>query len=88
MVFSLPKFRGVPKTDFERTLKSPDLIERFAAELPRALKPQGIALFVLTSHGDPRGMLQQIAASGLKIERLTWRHFGVETMAIYAARHR
>src|SRR5215471_20143521 len=86
VVFSLPKFRGEPRTEFERALKSPDLIDRFARKLAGALKPSGIALFVLTNHGDPSGMLDGLAATGLSIERLTWRHFGVETMAIYAAK--
>jgi methylase of polypeptide subunit release factors len=87
VVFSLPKFRGEPSTPFERTLKSPDLIDRFASGLPKVLKPSGIAFFVLTSHGDPHGMLEGLAAAGLVIQRLTWRHFGVETMAIYKAEH-
>jgi len=88
VVFSLPKFRGQPRIPFERTLKSPDLIDRFAADLPKVLKPSGVALFVLTSHGDPRGVLDGLAASGLAVERVTWRHFGVETMAIYRAQHK
>jgi methylase of polypeptide subunit release factors len=87
VLFSLPKFRGKPATSFERALKSPDVIERFAAGLPLALKPDGIALFVLTSHGDPQGMLAALLRTGMAVERITWRHFGVETMAIYAARH-
>jgi methylase of polypeptide subunit release factors len=85
---SLPKFRGEPATPFERALKSPDVIDRFAAELPHAVKPDGVALFVLTSHGDPEGMLAALARAEMIVERITWRHFGVETMAIYAARRR
>ena len=88
ILVSLPKFRGEPTTPFERAWKSPDVIERFASRLPSALKPEGIALFVLTSHGDPNGMLGALDRAGLSVERLTWKHFGVETMAIYAARHR
>ncbi len=57
-----------------------------AAELPSVLKPDGMALFVLTSHGDCAGMLDGLAQASLSVERLLWRHFGVETMAIYAAR--
>jgi methylase of polypeptide subunit release factors len=85
---SLPKFRGEPRDAFEQTWRSPDVIDRFASGLPRALKTNGVALFVLTSHGDSEGFLSAIAAAGLETERLTWRHFGVETMAIYSARHR
>jgi len=86
VVTSLPKFRGEPNTTFERSWRNPDIIDRFAAGLPNVLKPDGMALVVLTSHGDHEGMLSGLANAGLAVERLTWRHFGVETMAIYAAR--
>ena len=86
VVFNLPFFRGIPTSPFERAWKSPDVIERCAEGLPRMLKPGGLALFVLSSHGDPQAMLDGLAR-GLHVERLSWRHFGVETMAIYAARH-
>jgi methylase of polypeptide subunit release factors len=87
VVFNLPFFRGVPSNPFERAWKSPDVIERCAQGLPHALKPDGLALFVLSSRGDPEAMLSALAHVGLVVERLSWRHFGVETMAIYAARH-
>jgi len=87
VVFSLPKSRGEPRNPFERAMKSPDVIERFAAGLPRVLKKDGVALFVLTSHGDPEGMLAALSRAGLVVERVTWRHFGADTKAIYIARH-
>jgi len=87
VVFSLPKSRGEPRSPLERAMKSPDLIERFGAGLPRVLKPDGLALFVLTSHGDPKGMLTALVRAGLAVERVTWRHFGADTKAIYVARH-
>jgi SAM-dependent methyltransferase len=83
---SLPSFRGLPTTPFERAWKSPDIFERFAAGVPAVLRPGGVVLFVMTSHGDPYGHLAALAREGFAIERLTWRHFGAETMAIYAAR--
>ena len=83
---SLPSFRGRPTTPFERAWKNPDIFERFAAGLPAVLRPGGVVLFVVTSHGDPYGHLAALVRQGFTIERLTWRHFGCETMAIYAAR--
>ena len=83
---SLPSFRGVPTTPFERAWKSPDIFERFAAGARAVLNPGGVVLCVITSHGDPHGHLAALAHQGFAIERLTWRHFGCETMAIYAAR--
>ncbi|ASG24111.1 hypothetical protein Y958_24625 [Nitrospirillum viridazoti CBAmc] len=85
VLFSLPKFRGTPTTTFEQSWRSPDVIDRLAAELPAMLKPGGRAYFVLTSHGDCAGMLNGLAQAGLVVERVLWRHFGVETLAIYSA---
>lgn len=86
VLFSLPKFRGTPATTFEQSWRSPDVIDRLAAGLPTMLAPGGTAYFVLTSHGDCQGMLDGLAKAGLAVERLLWRHFGVETLAIYSAR--
>jgi SAM-dependent methyltransferase len=87
VIFNLPFFRGVAHTPFERAWRSSDVIERCAAGLPAVLAKDGSAYFVLSSHGDPRGMLAALSRAGLFVERLTWRHFGVETLAIYSARY-
>ena len=83
VLFSLPKFRGKPKSTFDITWRSPDIIDRLCAELPSVLAPNGTAFFVLTSHGDCEGMLSGLARSGLEVERVMWRHFGNETLAVY-----
>jgi release factor glutamine methyltransferase len=87
VVFNLPFFRGQARKPLERAWMSPDVIERCAAGLSSVLKPNGAAYFVLSGHGDPEGMLSALAREGFSVERLGWRHFGVETMAIYSARH-
>jgi len=87
VLFNLPFFRGVARTPLERAWMSPDIIERCAAGLPAALAKGGSAYFVLSSHGDARGLLAALSRAGLSVERLTWRHFGVETLAIYSARY-
>lgn len=86
VLFNLPFFRGRANTPLERAWMSPDVIERCAAGLPSALATGGSAYFVLSSHGDARGLLTALSRAGLVVERLTWRHFGVETLAIYNAR--
>ena len=86
VLFSLPKFRGTPKSSFEITWRSPDIIDRLCAELPSVLAPNGTAFFVLTSHGDCEGMLNGLAKAGLAVERVMWRHFGNETLAVYQAK--
>lgn len=80
---SLPKFRGQPKTAFDVTWRSPDVIDRFSAGLPDILKPTGIALVLLTSHGDENGMLDGLAKAGLQVVESQQGHFGVELLTIY-----
>jgi methylase of polypeptide subunit release factors len=87
VVFNLPFFRGSARTPLERAWMSPDIIERCASGLPAMLSPGGSAYFVLSSHGDAKGLLAALSHAGLSLERLTWRHFGVETLAIYSARY-
>ena len=87
VIFNLPFFRGLAHTPFERAWRSTDVIERCAVGLPSVLAKGGAAYFVLSSHGDPRGMLAALSRAGLIVERLTWKHFGVETFAIYSARY-
>jgi len=86
VVFNLPFFRGIATTPLERAWRSPDILERCAFGLPSVLKNDGRAYFVLSNHGDPAGLLSALSRAGFSVERVTWRHFGVETMAIYSAR--
>jgi len=86
VLFNLPFFRGTARTPLERAWAGTDVIERCAAGLPSVLKSEGSAYFVLSSHGDPGGLLRALSRADLAVERLTWRHFGVETLAIYSAR--
>jgi methylase of polypeptide subunit release factors len=87
VVFNLPFFRGSARTPLERAWMSPDIIERCATGLSEMLTSNGVAYFVLSSHGDAEGLLAALSRAGLSLERLTWRHFGVETLAIYSARY-
>jgi hypothetical protein len=61
-------------------------LERFAAGLPEALSEDGRALILLSTDGDPEGMLKALAAHGLQIEPAVRRDFGNEVMTIYAVR--
>jgi len=85
---SLPKFRGRPGSAFEISWRSADVIDRFAAALPGALKPGGMALVLLTSHGDESGMLDALRAAGLVAEIAEQKHFGVEKLTVYRVSHR
>ena len=84
---SLPKFRGQPGSEFELSWRSPDVIDRFAQRLPGAIKPNGVAFVLLTSHGDEQGMIEGLKAAGLSVAIADRRHFGVEIMTIYCVTH-
>lgn len=86
ILFNPPFFRGEPKGLFDLAWRSPDVMERFASGLPGALSEDGRALILLSTDGDPRGMLQALAAQGLRVQPAVRRDFGNETMTIYAVR--
>lgn len=84
ILFNPPFFRGEPKGLFDLAWRSPDVLERFAAGLPNALSEDGRALILLSTDGDPEGMLKALAAHGLRVEPAVRRDFGNEVMTIYA----
>lgn len=86
ILFNPPFFRGEPKGLFDLAWRSPDVMERFAAGLPGALTEDGVALILLSTDGDAAGMLEALAAHGLRIEPAVRRDFGNEVMTIYAVR--
>lgn len=86
ILFNPPFFRGEPKGLFDLAWRSPDVLERFAAGLHEALSEDGRALILLSTDGDPEGMLKALAAHGLQIEPAVRRDFGNEVMTIYAVR--
>jgi hypothetical protein len=55
--------------------------------LSDVLKADGIALVLLTSHGDEGGMLDGLEAAGLNVQIARRKHFGVEIMTIYRVTH-
>jgi HemK-related putative methylase len=83
ILFNPPFFRGEPRGLFDLAWRSPDVLERFAAGLPDALTPEGRALVLLSTDGDPEGMLRALANHGLRIETAVRRDFGNEVMTIY-----
>jgi len=85
VVFNPPFFRGEPRGRFDLAWRSTDVMERFAAGLPRALAPGGRALVLLSTDGDAAGMLRALLASGLALEVAARRDFGNEVMTVYSA---
>lgn len=86
ILFNPPFFRGEPTGLFDMAWRSTDVMERFAAGLPNALTPEGKALILLSTDGDPEGMLKALAANGLRVETAVERDYGNEIMTIYHVR--
>jgi methylase of polypeptide subunit release factors len=86
VLWNPPFFRGEPRSRFDLAWRSTDVLERFAAGLPAALAPGGIALVLLSTDGDASGMVAALAAEGLDLAVAARRHFGSEIMTIYRAR--
>ena len=88
VLFNPPFFRGEPRSGYDLAWRGVDVLERFAAGLPAALAPGGVCLLLLSTDGDPGGMLDALAAAGLVVEVARRRHFGTEIMTIYRVFHR
>lgn len=87
VLFNPPFFRGMPKTERDRAWRSPDVIERFAAGLPRALAPSGTALIIFSANGDLDGLLQEIQVNRLAVQCIARQDYGNEIMVALAVRH-
>ncbi|MDI3339978.1 MAG: methyltransferase domain-containing protein [Sphaerobacter sp.] len=83
VLFNPPFYRGIPRDEFDRAWRSPDVAERFAAELASHLTEGGCALVVLSSDGDAPGFLHAAADAGLAIEVVAERDLINEVLRIY-----
>jgi release factor glutamine methyltransferase len=83
VVFNPPYYRGVPRDGLDHAWRSPDVPERFAAELASHLTPDGYALVVLSSDGDPDMFLRCLTANGLQHEVVARRDFVNEIMTVH-----
>ena len=83
IVFNPPFLRAAPRDDRDRAWRSPDIAERFAAELGEHLKPGGAALLVLSTFGEAQVFLEQLRWRGFAIAVLAERRFVNERLAIF-----
>jgi release factor glutamine methyltransferase len=83
VVFNPPFVRAAPHNDRDRAWRSPDIAERFAAELSEHLKPGGCALIVLSTFGDAGIFLEQLRQRGFAITVVAERRFVNERLAIF-----
>lgn len=87
ITFSPPSFRGEPTSNLDLSWRSIDVFERFAMALPSALKLEGVAMVLQTSHGDEVGLLAALDSAGLQVEILARKHLGVEILTVYGVSH-
>jgi len=88
VLFNPPYYRGVPRDGLDHAWRSPDMAERFAAELRDhlVLAPPGHALVVLSSDGDGDLFLRSLEGHGFKHDVVARRDFINEVMCVYRVR--
>lgn len=84
VLFNPPFFRGSPKDALDQAWRSPDVIERFAAELPAHLTPGGRALVVLSTDGEAKPMLDALARAGLSATAVVREDLVNEVVTVYS----
>ena len=83
--FNPPFYRGEPKSRFDMAWRATDVFERFAAGLDSMLTPKGKALILLSTDGDPNGMLTALERNHFRIAPALVRNYGNEVMTIFSA---
>ena len=86
ILFNPPFFRGAPRSRVDLAWRGTDVLERFAAGLPAALAPGGLALLLLSTDGDGPALLDTLARGGFAIESAARRDFGNEVVTVHAVR--
>jgi HemK-related putative methylase len=87
VAFNPPFFEGTPSDLHDAAWRSTGVFERFAAELPRHLAPGGLALVLLSNHGDEEKQCSALRAAGLEVSVHARRDYVSEVLTIWAARH-
>ena len=83
VTFNPPFFRGEPRDDGDAAWRSPDVIDRFAAGLATALRPEGRALVVFSSDGDESGLMTALDRNGFTTGSLVRRDMHNEVITVY-----
>ncbi|MBV9727037.1 MAG: methyltransferase [Gammaproteobacteria bacterium] len=83
ITFNPPFLCGAPRSDRDRAWRSLDVAERFAAGLRHHLKPEGVALVVLSTFGNAQLFLEQVRHADFAISVLAERRFVNERLAVF-----
>jgi release factor glutamine methyltransferase len=84
VLFNPPYYRGVPRDALDHAWRSPDLVERFSANLGSHLTEAGRALLVLSSDGEQRSFLAALDAAGFRSTVVAARDLINETLSVYS----
>ncbi len=83
ILFNPPYFRGEPRSALDQAFRATDVAARFAAGLDGHLRSGGWALALLSSMGDEKGFLGQLAARGFAAAAAAQRRLPSETITLY-----
>jgi HemK-related putative methylase len=83
VLFNPPFIRARARDDRDGAWRSSDVAERFASGLAAHLKPGGSALVLLSTFGDGRAFLEELADRGLAISVFAERRFVNERLTIF-----
>lgn len=87
VAFNPPFFEGTPSDLHDAAWRSTGVFGRFAAELPRHLAPGGVALVLLSNHGDEEKQCTALRAAGFEVSVHARRDYVSEVLTVWAARH-
>lgn len=86
VLFNPPYLRGEPRTLLDRAFYASDVVDRFAADLPRHLQPDGYALLLLSSDADQEALLEGFSCRGFNVEVVAAQDLRSEVATIYRLR--
>src|SRR5207249_4818740 len=84
VLFNPPYYRGVPRNALDHAWRSPDLVERFSAELAAHLTDAGHALLVLSSDGEQNSFLAALDRAGFRATVVAQRDLINERLCVYS----
>lgn len=83
VVFNPPFFHGQPRSPFELSWRSRDVLPRFAQGLAARLTAGGLGIVIWTSHESDQTLLGPLLEAGLRTRVLERRRLPVEILTIY-----
>ncbi len=88
VAFNPPFFDGTPSDPLDAAWRSDDVLPRFAAALPAHLAPGGLALVLLSDHGEEERQRALLERAGMTVALHARRDYGSEVLTVWAARRR